>query len=251
MKKVLITLTLICIPVINSVAESLVEVSVEIAEVNNNKARELGIKWIDEVKTGEISQSMQGYTPDTMVVKNAGLPALIGANDWYRYSAFTADVKLLAEKGAAKIMSKPKLLTKSGSTARFLAGGEIPIVATGVSGGSIQWKEYGISLSVTPVVGPDNKISTNMIAEVSRLDWSNKVGTMPAMATRKVSSDVDLKSGETISVAGLIETKKETKKTGIPLLVDIPILGILFGRHSTQDVETTVMIFVTPRIVRQ
>ncbi|MBU0951407.1 MAG: type II and III secretion system protein [Elusimicrobia bacterium] len=250
MKKIFLLLIALCALTCSCFAENLIEVSVEIAEVNNNKARELGIKWIDEIKTGELSGEIPGYTPGTLPAKNVNLPALIGPSDWFRYSALTADLKMLTEKGAAKIMSKPKLLTKSGSTAKFLVGGEFPVISGGVSGGSIEWKEYGIKLNVKPTVSAENKIETDLTVEVSRLDWANQVKDIPAIAIRKITSDVDLKSGETISVAGLIETNKETKKTGIPILVDIPLLGVLFGRHSVVDVETTIMIFVTPKIVR-
>ncbi|OGS19817.1 MAG: hypothetical protein A3J83_01265 [Elusimicrobia bacterium RIFOXYA2_FULL_40_6] len=250
MKNIFMFLILVFTPLYGLFAENLIEVSVEIAEVNNNKARELGIKWIDEIKTGELSEGIEGYEQKYLPAKNVNLPALIGPSDWFRYSALTADIKMLAEKGAAKIMSKPKLLTKSGSAAKFLVGGEFPVISGGVSGGSIEWKEYGIKLSIKPTVNSDSKIETDITAEVSRLDWANKVQNIPAIATRRVTSDVDLKSGETISVAGLIETNKETNRAGIPLLMDIPLLGMLFGRNSVVDVETTVMIFVTPKIVR-
>ncbi|OGS23299.1 MAG: hypothetical protein A2252_09465 [Elusimicrobia bacterium RIFOXYA2_FULL_39_19] len=253
-----LTIFVLCVLVLGSpakktaAAQQLIEVTVEIAEVNNNKAKELGIKWLDEFKTGELSQNNQSFSPALLPVlsNNNNLPALIRVDEWYRYSPLTADLKMLVEKGAAKILSKPKLLTKSGSEAKFLVGGEFPVVSGGATGGSIEWKEYGIKLKVRPTVDFENNIKTIIAAEVSRLDWINRVGSFPAIATRQVFSEVDIKSGETVTIAGLVETKKETKKIGIPLLMDIPFLGMLFGRHINNEVETTVMMFVTPKTIK-
>jgi len=136
----------------------------------------------------------------------------------------------------------------AGKDAQFLVGGEFPVVATGVGGGTIDWKEYGIKTEVTPDIDGDY-ITLKLNNEVSRLDWSNAVGGYPAITTRKAVSNVRLKSGQTLALAGMIETTKNDQITGVPLLSNIPILGNLFKQKSVSETKTSILIFVTPKIV--
>jgi len=237
--------------------QEMVEVSVEFTEINNAKASELGIKWFDTIQAGEVSwKDPTGLRviPDETGVRtpfNAlpEVPSIIKVGDWARYSALTAELKFLQQKGAAQILSKPKLVTKTGTSAKFLIGGEIPIIAGGVSGGSIEWKEYGIKTEILPKILPDKNIDLTLTTEVSRLDWSNRVGNFPAILTRQATSNVKLKSGQTLALAGMIETKKEDYIVGIPILMDIPVLGYLFSRKDIVESKTTVLIFITPKIL--
>ena len=124
-------------------AEQLIEISIEITEINNNKAKEYGIKWVDEISTGELFIT-SGETKET------SYPTLVEFNDWVRYTPLSAKLKLLQESGSAEVLSNPKLITKSGAKARFLVGGEFPIAVSGVTGGKVEWKEYGIITEVLP-----------------------------------------------------------------------------------------------------
>lgn len=123
-------------------AQQLIEISIEITEINNNKAKEYGIKWVDEISTGELFVS----TPQDSIV----YPSLVEYKEWVRYTPLSAKLKLLQESGSAQVLSNPKLVTKSGSKARFLVGGEFPISVSGVSGGNVEWKEYGIITEILP-----------------------------------------------------------------------------------------------------
>lgn len=221
------------------------EVSVEIAEINNTRAREMGIFWSDEITGGEISFIQEGRVPEYL----PGVPSIITSGDWNRHTALNATLKMLSEKGVAKILSKPKLATRSGTSANFLVGGEMPVIASGIGGGSIEWKEFGIKLEIKPVIVENRQIDTSVFAVISRLDWSNKIGNYPAIASRYARAQVLLNTGDTFTIAGLGETKRERKTRGVPLLMDIPFLGVLFSRSSWVDVENTVVIFVTPKIV--
>ena len=227
--------------------KEMVEISVEVTEINSNKANELGIKWSDTIGAGEVSYSVTGRVPASL----PEVPSLIKVGDWSRYTALTAELKLLTDKGAAQILSKPKILTKSGTSARVIVGGEIPIVATGVGGGTIQWKEFGIKTEILPKILPDDYIDIVMTTEVSRLDYANQAGGYPAIMKREASSSIKVKSGQTIALAGLIETKKEQTSSGIPLLSDIPVLGVLFSRKTMNETKTNVLIFVTPKIIEE
>lgn len=224
--------------------EPMVEIAVEITEINNSKASELGIQWLDTIQGGEISRN-SGVIPAVL----PDVPSLIDAGEWKRFTALTAAIKVLQTKGAAQVLSKPKLVTKSDTTATFLVGGEIPIVASGVGGGTINWKEYGLQVNILPKIVNASSIDVILTTEVSRLDWANAVAGNPAIVSRKASSHLIIKNGQTLALAGMLETTKEKTKTGIPLLMDIPVLGYLFSRHITNDVKTNILIFVTPRII--
>ena len=178
-------------------------------------------------------------------------PSLVEYNDWVRYTPLSATLKLLQENGAAQVLSNPKLVTKSGNKARFLVGGEFPIAVSGVSGGNVEWKEYGIITEVLPKILPDGTIDVTIEAELSRLDWSNSVQGFPNIAKRQAKSNVVLKDQQTIVIAGLIENYKDKTTSGVPILSDIPILGTLFKNTKTVDNKTNVLIFVTPKIIEQ
>lgn len=242
MIKLLFVFCLYCVPCFG---ESMIEISVEVTEINNQKARELGIKWVDTINTGEIAGAQDGK----LLPVFTEVPSIFETGEWGRYTPLTAELKILQEKGAAQILSKPKIVTKSGTSAKVIVGGEIPIVSSGVGGGSIQWKEFGIKTEILPNILADSYIDLILSTEVSRLDWSNQVSGNPAIMKREANSNIRIKSGQTIAIAGLIETKKEEKTSGIPLLCDIPILGHLFSRKSLVDTKTNVLIFVTPKIL--
>lgn len=222
-------------------AEQLIEISIEITEINNNKAKEYGIKWVDEISTGE---------PLFITDKGTIYPSLIEFQDWIR-KPLGATLKLLQESGSAEVLSNPKLITKSGSKARFLVGGEFPIAVSGVTGGKVEWKEYGIITEVLPKILQDNKIDLTIETELSRLDWTRDVQGFPIIAKRQAKSYVILKNQQTIVIAGLIENYKDKTTSGIPILQDIPILGTLFKNTKTIDNKTNVLIFVTPKIIEQ
>lgn len=224
-------------------AEQLVEISIEITEINNNKAKEYGIKWVDEISTGELFVASPEETTT--------YPSLVEFNDWVRYTPLSAKLKLLQESGSAEVLSNPKLITKSGSKARFLVGGEFPIAVSGVSGGNVEWKEYGIITEILPKILPDHKIDLTIETELSRLDWSNAVQGFPNIAKRQAKSYVILKNQQTIVIAGLIENYKDKTTSGIPILSDIPLLGTLFKHTKSVNNKTNVLIFVTPKIIEQ
>lgn len=224
--------------------DEMIEISVEVTEVNNDKANELGIKWLDSLSAGEVAGSAEKRSPESL----PEVPSLVQTGDIKRFTTLTAELKILITKGAAKILSKPKLVTKSGTSASFLVGGEVPIVSAGVSGGSIDWKKYGIKCDIAPKIS-DGLIDFKLSTEVSRLDWSNQVNGNPALLTRAASSNAIVKSGQTIALAGLVDTTKQEQTIGIPLLCDIPVLGYLFSRKKLVENKSTVLIFVTPKVL--
>ncbi len=222
--------------------EKLVQVAIEIAEVNNNKAKDAGIKWLDTLHTAEAAAPIG----DIKVISSLG--------DLTR-SVISADIKLLLDKGAAELLANPKLVVKNGAAANFKAGGEMPYIsAGGTSGPSVEFKEYGVTLDIKPTISGED-IDLILKAGVSSIDYANSVSlsgnSVPGILNREVTTNISVKSGTTITIAGLVQTKKEKSVKGIPLLADIPVLGVLFSSHKWVNNKTTVVIFLTPSIYEE
>jgi pilus assembly protein CpaC len=131
-----------------------------------------------------------------------------------------------------------------------MVGGEIPIVATGVGTSCVKWKEYGIIVNIKPTLSKDGQIDIVLETELSRIDHSIQVAGYPAIKKRKASSHLQIKDGDTVALAGLIETTKTKTRKGIPFLCDIPVLGLLFGVARYNEEKTNVIIFVTTKLIK-
>ncbi|MDR3111552.1 MAG: type II and III secretion system protein [Elusimicrobiota bacterium] len=214
--------------------EPMIEIDVEIMEINENRTKELGIQL-----------------PISIDVKEMNIPTIIESGSWERLTAFAATLKTLESKGAAKVLSKPKLVTKSGTSAKFMVGGEFPVIASGVGSSSVDWKEWGIIMKITPTILKNSKIDISIDTELSRIDYNVSIGSYPAISKRQASSHLQMQNGETMALAGLIETTKNKVKTGIPFLSDVPIIGLLFSTVRDYDTKTNVVIFVTPKFIEE
>lgn len=231
----------------------LLEIAVEAVEIKNNRAREMGVRWVDTLKIGEVSYVSDERIPSAI----PELPSLFQIGEFQRLTAITADIKLMMEKGAARLLANPKMITKSGTNARFMVGGEMPYIIITQDGPVVEWKEYGIKLNIVPSIisETESKIGLSIFAEVSDLDWENAAvyqdTKVPAVVTRNASSTVKLRSGETVAIARLLRTFKQETSYGVPLLGEIPVLKYLFGHQGVADDKTTVVIFVTPKILEE
>ena len=171
-----------------------------------------------------------------------------------------AAIDALSQDQLVHVLAEPNLTTMSGQPASFLVGGEFPIpVATENNTVSIQFKQYGISLAFVPtVVGPD-RISLHVRPEVSQLDKANGVTSIlnnttsisiPALTVRRADTTVELGSGQSFAIAGLLSDQTTQITQATPGLGELPILGALFRSDSFQRQETELVIVVTPYIVR-
>jgi len=152
-------------------------------------------------------------------------------------------------------LAEPTLMTLSGQEARFLAGGEFPIpVAQRADTITIEFKTFGVGLVFTPTVLGEDKISLRVAPEVSELDFSNAVSfagfRIPALTTRRASTVIELASGQSFAIAGLLQESVREAVSKYPVLGDIPILGNLFRSSSFQKSETELIIIVTPHLVK-
>jgi len=170
---------------------------------------------------------------------------------------FSMILKALHENNLVQILAEPNLTAASGSEAQFLAGGEFPIpIVSGSSGMqtvTIQFKEFGVRLNFTPTVRDSNRIHLKTTAEVSNLDFENGIilsgFRVPALTTRKATTEVELKEGEYLIIGGLYSSEVAETISKIPLLGHIPFLGNLFSSKRFQNKETELIIALSPRLV--
>ena len=173
------------------------------------------------------------------------------------FSNINATLQALITDGKARVLSRPNVTTMSGETANILVGGEIPVPVPSTNGSSntFEWKEYGIKLEIKPTADADNNITSIVHAEVSRLDYSNAVTTnsiaVPAIAKREATASVNIPTGMTMAIGGLMNTEDTRTVTRIPLLSNIPILGELFKHNSTSRDKREIIILITPRVVNE
>ena len=182
-------------------------------------------------------------------------------NSILRFSAggatWTSFIDALKENGLTKVLAEPTLITTSGRTANFLAGGEYPIPVP--QGGTtntvtIEYKTFGVGLNFTPTVLSSNKISMDVRPEVSELDFTNAVAlqgyVVPSLTTRRVATTIELADGQSFAIAGLLKEDLREVVSKFPVLGDIPILGVLFRSTQYQKNETELVIIVTPHLVK-
>lgn len=173
-------------------------------------------------------------------------------------TAFEMLIAALRENSLLRVLAEPNLTAISGQEANFLAGGEIPIPVPQDSGGgsstiTIEYKQFGVGLRFVPVVLGDGRIRLKCAPEVSDLDFTNAVTLqgfrVPAITKRSLSTTVELKEGQTLALAGLLNSRITTSSSVVPLLGDIPVLGALFRSQSYNRQETELVVLVTPRLV--
>lgn len=243
-----------------------VMLEVKFAEINRQMGERLGIDH------GFLGRSVDGVIGEGAGQSGLNPPTLGAISDSFGIlsAAFnigsldiTSTLNILERKGFAKLLAEPTLVALSGERASFLAGGEFPIpVAQSSSGGTggassnaitVEFKPFGVSLGFTPTVLGDGVISLVVEPEVSSIDASASVTvnglTVPGLQTRRASTTVELRDGESFAIAGLLRNDFQTTVRQLPLLGNIPILGALFRSSSFQRGETELMIVVTPRLV--
>ena len=155
--------------------------------------------------------------------------------------------------GQATTLATPNLTALSGETATFLAGGEVPVVTqSGLGASNVQYKEYGVSLTYTPTVLSDGRISLRVRPEVSQLAGGIVVdgATIPSLLTRRAETTVELGSGQSYMIAGLLSNTHDNQMLKTPGIGDVPVLGALFRSNGFRRNETELVIVITPYLVK-
>ena len=187
-------------------------------------------------------------------------PTLPANNDMFNLSFATGKTLLMINalegSGFAYTLARPSLVALSGQSASFLAGGEIPIPvpSSGSDSVSIEYKEFGIRLTLTPTIIGQNRIALKVAPEVSELDFTNAVsiaGTLvPALTVRRTDTSIALADGESFVISGLISTRNSSQVNKFPGLGDIPILGAFFRDNTINREERELLMIVTPHLVQ-
>jgi pilus assembly protein CpaC len=156
--------------------------------------------------------------------------------------------------GLTSTLANPNLTTVSGETAEFLAGGSFPIVTSSNNGTSVEYKTYGVNLTYTPIVLSDGRISLRVRSEVSDISSQGAVRLggleIPATTTRMAETTVELGSGQSMMIAGLLSNQLSSSVSKTPGLGDVPVLGALFKSNGWRRNETELMIVITPYLVK-
>ena len=243
---------------------SQIRLEAQIIEINSDYTKNLGIQyWSQTPGSNSNSGSSTGNSNSGITVGTAGL--FYGGEDfsstrkhggWLGSHVANVNVTLqaLINEGKARILSRPSITTMSGKTANILIGGRIPIpVSDGNGNVSIDWHEYGMKLNIEPVVDSEDKITSKVHAEVSTLDYSHGVKidsfSVPGIATREAESEVNVRSGMTMAIGGLINSEDAKIVSKIPLLGDLPIIGRFFRHTSNTRDKREVIILITPTLV--
>lgn len=244
--------------------EKMIAMDVKVVEFPTKFLREVGIKWgatgggavgavwapikinndgplqINQVSGAQNAAPITGAGGGSLVVPR-GLNILSVLN-----VGFNAQLNLLEQNGSAVILARPTLSTRSGTKAKFLAGGEYPYSVSNINGTTIEFKPYGIKLDIEPKVDQNGIIRAKILSEVSDIDSSITTATGPALRTRRTESEFNVRDGETIVLSGLLSRDKNVTVDKLPFLGDIPILGALFRSKRYQNNETELVVFVTP-----
>jgi pilus assembly protein CpaC len=241
-------------------AANQVSLRVRVAEVSRSVVKQLGIDWNAAINDAGFAF---GFVTPAFATNfaNVGAATQIGNSFPFAYHSDVVDLNALltalSTEGLVSVLAEPNLTALSGETASFLAGGEFPIPVPQSDTSStitVTYKKFGVSLAFTPTLLADRRISLRVAPEVSALTNDGAVKlkdfVIPALTTRRAETTVELASGQSFAIAGLIQNNQRIDADKVPGLGDIPILGELFKSDRFQRQESELVILVTPYIVQ-
>ncbi len=252
--------------VINSIVlrgRDQVMLKVTIAEVQRSVLKQLGVtnaisrgSWGTWTMQNPLPLNLQNLTQGKLLAGAFDAMTATGST----VKGLSAQIQAYERNGVARILAEPTVTAVSGESAKFMAGGELPVpsgescVAGGVCTVGVSFKPYGVSLNFTPVVLSEGRILLRVATEVTEVDPTTVVtfntSSVPSFRTRKNETSVEMPSGGSIVSAGLIQTSSRSMINGLPGLMNLPILGTLFRSRDYQRQETELMIVITPYIAK-
>jgi pilus assembly protein CpaC len=244
--------------------EKMIYLDVKVLELTTKGSRDLGIRWDSQINgpsagvlADAVSNNTFRYVPKENVsgldFSEVPLPNRAWPPKGFitLASLITSKINLLVQDGQAEVLASPSLTTRSGSKARFVAGGEIPLpVQGGLGQTSVEFKEYGVILEVTPVTDKSGAIYAKMDVEVSSIDNSVTVLGIPGILKRRSQSEFNSKDGETVVLNGLYSYEKSNDTQKVPGLGNLPFIGGVFRNKGSNKTTRELAIIITPRIVR-
>lgn len=242
---------------------NVVQVDVKVVEFNKTQMKKVGLNLFSTVPNssgfsfgifgrGSYSSGGGSNIPGTSVNPVSAAFNLLMQFD---KAGIGVNIAMLEGNNLARVLAAPTLVALSGQSASFLSGGEVPVpVPAGTGLVAIQYKPYGIGLTVSPTVLSNDRIVLKVAPESSELDYANTVvisgSSVPGITTRRADTMVELGDGESFVIGGLVSRNTTSGSDKVPLLGDIPILGVLFKRQEFQQKESELAIVVTPRLVK-
>lgn len=242
-------------------AEKQIMLRVKFAELDRNRSLQYGVNLLSTgaantlggISTGQFSSARPAELKTTATVTVSDALNIFAFRPDLNLSAF---VKALQSESILQILAEPNIVTTNGKEASFLVGGEfpVPVIQGGSNSGSvtIMFREFGIRLLFTPVLTDRQTIKMHLRQEVSTIDLSNAVTisgfTIPALATRRAETDVELKEGQSFVVAGLIDNRESESWAKIPGLANLPIFGNLFKSRDSKVNRSELVLIVSPEI---
>lgn len=240
-----------------------IQIRVRFAEVQRNIDNSLGFNWsaIGNVAGGftlGLATGITGITGGKSIVSTRPNNTTINSpNDEIGFSSGDVNgvIDALAQDGLVTILAEPNLTAMSGETANFLAGGEFPIpIPQGNNTISIEFKNYGVSLAFTPTLIGENRVSLHVKPEVSELTTTGSIVlnniSVPGILSRRAETTVEVASGQSFAIAGLLDNSQSQTVNKFPLLGDLPIIGALFRSDHFKNGQTELVIIITPYIVK-
>jgi pilus assembly protein CpaC len=241
-----------------------VMLKVTVAEVARSIIKQLGVDLSGKLNYGTAVVNFNNTNPFTVtgqpLVANNTITPSFGSSPTVQ-----ATIRAMESAGVVRTLAEPNLTAISGESATFIAGGEFPIPtgvtcqttaagAVGQCAPSIAFKKFGISLNFTPVVLTEGRISLRVMTEVSEVSNDNSITvtgiTVPSVKTRRAETTLEIPSGGSMAMAGLIQDQTKQAINGLPGLSQLPVLGTLFRSRDYINNQTELMVLVTPYVVR-
>lgn len=230
---------------------------VQFAEVDRNVLKKYGadFRFLNPQRYDDAVEGRKlGNSDVESETLSEGIVRLLLLGDRSEFESF---IDALKSRGSFRSLAEPNLMVVEGQEATFLAGGEFPfpVVQGGSQSGAvtIMWKEFGVRLRFTPTVTPAGTIRLTVAPEVSALDFASGLELqgfqIPTLTTRRVESEVELREGQHLALAGLVDNSITETITKIPILGDIPVLGRLFQSKDAREQRTELLVLVTPHFV--
>jgi len=236
--------------------ERMVRMRVRLVEFKKNALGKLGVDWSDSVAGPTLASA--GDIVSNSLYRPVGegfaqsLPRAVAPFSTYFgvASNITSRINLLASNGDARTLAEPVLSSVNGGSASFLAGGEVPYPSVGSNGQTlVQFKEYGVKLDIAPLIDAAGNVRTRIETEISSIDPAVSVQGAPGLITRRAETQVNVRSGETIVISGLLSEESSRAADRVPGLGRLPVIGSLFRSRDYRNAVTELVVFVTPEVV--
>lgn len=238
--------------------ERMIEMDVRMVEIRRDRLRDIGVRWNSSAPGP--SFGIIGDLHRSAAFRADGGAAEAGLEIRTRVPPFAtvlglatsigSVINLLVQNGDALVLAEPRLSCRSGGSARFVAGGELPVpFASGLGTVSVGFKEYGVKFEVEPVASESGVIAARIATEISAIDFSVQVQDVPGLTKRRAETEVNLRENETLVIAGLLSEDASRSIDKVPGLGELPILGALFRSREFRNNRSELVVFITPRFV--